>query len=72
MKTKKQVVKRKTPKNRFPGFTLVDGTAGIISNGVYVKNDSSEVRICFAWGPDLHFKPLEDGDKNVLELQSQT
>ena len=50
---------------RFPGFHLIPQTAGVISNGVYVKDDGSEVWICFAWGDDLHFKPLNKGEKSL-------
>lgn len=57
--------KKKGKKNRNPaleGFHLVPNTAGIISNGVYIKDDGSEVKIRFAWGKDLWFRPLKDGE----------
>lgn len=47
------------------GFHLVEGTAGVISNGVYVKDDGSEVKIRFAWGKDLHFRPLKEGEQSL-------
>ena len=47
------------------GFHLVPNTAGVISNGVYVKDDGSEVKIWFAWGGDLHFRPLKEGEKSL-------
>lgn len=46
-------------------FHLVEETAGKISNGVYMKNDGSEVIIKFAWGKDLHFRPLKEGEKSL-------
>lgn len=48
--------------NKYDGFHLVPDTAGIISNGVYVKDDGSEVRICFAWGKNLHFRQLKENE----------
>ena len=47
------------------GFHLVENTAGKISNGVYVKDDGSEVLIRFAWGNDLRFRPLKAGEKSL-------
>ncbi len=55
--------KKRNPK--YEGFHLVEETAGKISNGVYVKDDGSEVIIAFAWGKDLHFKPLKDDEKSL-------
>jgi len=46
-------------------FHLVEDTAGKISNGVYIKDDGSEVIIKFAWGKSLHFKPLKEGEKSL-------
>lgn len=60
MKEKKPKLKR-----RHKGFRLIPHTAGIISNGVYVKDDNSEIKICFAWGKDLIFRPLKDGEVSL-------
>ncbi|MCF7836015.1 MAG: hypothetical protein K9M15_02745 [Candidatus Marinimicrobia bacterium] len=46
-------------------FHLIENTAGKISNGVFVKDDGSEVIIKFAWGEDLHFLPLKEGEKSL-------
>ena len=46
-------------------FRLIPNTAGIITNGVYIKNDNSELRIRFAWGDDLVFRPLKDNEKSL-------
>ena len=56
-------VKLRNPK--LEGFHLVEDTAGKISNGVYVKDDGSEVIIRFAWGKNLHFRPLKDGETSL-------
>ncbi len=51
--------KRKEKKKRkFDGFKIVPKTAGKICAGVYIKEDKSEIIINFAWGDDLHFKPI--------------
>ena len=60
MKEKKQKLKR-----RHEGFRLIPHTAGIISNGVYIKDDGSEVKICFAWGKSYIFRPLKDGEVSL-------
>jgi len=44
-------------KNKYPNFNLVENTTGVILNGVYVKDDFSEIIVSMAWGGDLHFKP---------------
>ena len=55
--------------NKFSGFDLVPETAGKISNGVYIKKDKSEIIICFAWGDNLHYKPIKNikDDNNKLQ-----
>jgi hypothetical protein len=55
--------KKRNPK--FEGYHLVENTAGKISNGVYIKDDSSEIIICFAWGDDLRFKPLKENEVSL-------
>lgn len=61
-KTRKIIKKLK---KRYEGYHLVEETAGKISNGVYVKDDGSEVIICFAWGRNLHFRPLKQSEKSL-------
>ncbi|MBI4029480.1 MAG: hypothetical protein HY376_03910, partial [Candidatus Blackburnbacteria bacterium] len=35
-------------------------TTGIILNGVYIKDDFSEIIVSMAWVGDLHFKTESD------------
>lgn len=58
-------MKTKTKKRKFEGFNLIEKTAGKICNGVYLKEDKSEVIICFAWGEHLHFRPLKENEKSL-------
>lgn len=48
-------------KKKYEGFHLVDKTSGVIINGIYIKDDSSELIIDSSfWGDNhLHFKPLK-------------
>ncbi|MBI4029165.1 MAG: hypothetical protein HY376_02265 [Candidatus Blackburnbacteria bacterium] len=50
----------KQKKQKYPHFNLVENTTGIILNGVYIKDDFSEIIVSMAWGGDLHFKPESD------------
>jgi len=43
-------------------FRLVPDSAGIILNGIYVKDDNSEIIIKSAFGGQWHFRPLKDGE----------
>ncbi len=56
---------KKIKKSKYPDFRLIKDTAGKISNGVYIKNDGSEIIIAFAWGDDLRFRPLKEGEKSL-------
>jgi hypothetical protein len=56
---------KKNKKSKYPDFRLIKDTAGKISNGVYIKNDGSEIIIAFAWGDDLRFRPLKEGEKSL-------
>lgn len=51
-------------KQKFEGFNLVEETSGKICSGVYIKEDKSEIIICFAWGKHLHYKPLKENEKS--------
>lgn len=51
-------MKIKKRNQKLKDFRLVPDTAGKISNGIYIKNDNSELIIKFAWGKDLVYKPL--------------
>ena len=57
-------------KNRkYPNFNLIENTTGIILNGVYVKDDYSEIIVSMAWGEDLHFKPESKIKKNEIRAK---
>jgi hypothetical protein len=56
--TKKEKSKRK--KVRPDGFEYVADTAGKILNGVFVNCDKQELKIEFATGRILHYRPVED------------
>lgn len=48
------------------GFRLVDGTAGAILGGVWIKEDGSELKIKIAWKDGyMHFRPLKDGETSL-------
>lgn len=53
----KTLQKKNKKKRKYPNFNLVENTTGILLNGVYVKDDFSEIIVSMAWGGDLHFKP---------------
>lgn len=50
-------------KTKYKGFNLVKGTAGILLDGIYLKEDNSEIIVSLAWGGIFHFKPVEEGEK---------
>jgi len=54
----------KLKKRKHNGFNLVKGTSGIILNGIYIKEDKSELIIDSSfWGDkNLHFKPLKNNE----------
>lgn len=62
MRNKRQL---KVGDPRLKDFRLIPHTAGIIMDGIYVKNDNSEVIIRSAFGGQWHFKPLAD-DEDAL------
>ncbi len=58
----------KNKKQRDPSvkdFHLIPHSAGIILNGIFVKNDNSEIIIKSAFGGRWHFRPLEDEEKSL-------
>jgi len=61
-------------KQKYPNFNLITNTTGIILNGVYVKEDFSELIISMAWGRDLHFKPESEIKitERHAEIQAQS
>jgi len=58
----KYMKKKKNPK--YKGFHLIDKTAGVILNGIWIKDDGSELIIESSfWGDkNLHFKPLKSNE----------
>ncbi len=56
---------KKKRKEKYIDFDLIPNTAGIITNGIYIKKDKSELIISLAWGGDYHFKPMENGEKSL-------
>lgn len=46
-------------------FHLIPHTAGIILNGIYVKNDNSELIIKSAFGGQWSFRPLKENEKSL-------
>jgi hypothetical protein len=47
------------------GFRLIPDSSGIILNGIYVKDDNSEIIIKSAFGGQWHFKPLNDNESSL-------
>lgn len=61
-------VSKKRDKKRDPqllDFHLVPHSSGIITNGIFVKNDGSEVIIKSAYGGQWHFRPLKDNEVSL-------
>ena len=46
-------------------FRLIPNSAGIILNGIFVKDDNSEIIIKSAFGGQWHYKPLKDGEESL-------
>ena len=55
-------MKRKKSK-RYPGFELIQ-TSHLLDS-VWVKEDRSELKIVFATGEILAFRPLRDGEVSI-------
>lgn len=62
-------MKNTNSKKRNPAlkdFRLIPETAGAILDGIYVKNDNSELKIKIAWKEGfLCFRPLKDGEVSL-------
>ena len=60
-------MKKKTKKQdpALKDFRLIPNSAGIILNGIFVKDDNSEIIIKSAFGGQWHFKPLEDNEQSL-------
>jgi len=48
-------------------FHLIKGTSGVILDGIFVKNNGSEliIRSAFFSEKYLHFRPLKDNEKSL-------
>ena len=61
-------MKKENKKKRDPqleGFHLVPNSAGIILNGIFVKDDGSEIIIKSAFGGQWCFRPLKEGEESL-------
>lgn len=59
-------MKRKKIKDkRLLDFHLIPNSSGIILNGIFVKNDNSEIIIKSAFGGQWHFRPLKEGETSL-------
>ncbi len=58
---------RKKNKNpELEGFHLIEGTAGAILGGVWIKNDGTELKFKIAWKEGFYcFRPLKEGEKSL-------
>jgi hypothetical protein len=55
---------KKITRKELIDFHFIKGTAGIILDGIFVKNDGSEIIIRSAFFGDkyLHFRPLKENE----------
>jgi|GEM_PF-7083642 hypothetical protein len=54
---------RRKSKKELKGFELLPKSSGIILNGIYLKEDRTEVIVQCAWGGNFHFKFQELKEK---------
>ena len=53
-------------RSQIKGFRLIPNTSGMrFLNGIYIKDDGSELYIQFAYGDNLHFKPLSETENSL-------
>ena len=58
----------KAKKKRDPqlkDFHLVPHSSGIILNGIFVKDDNSEIIIKSAFGGQWHYRPLKENENGL-------
>lgn len=55
-------------KPQIKGFTLVEGSVGIILDSMWIKDDNSELIIKSAFGGKWHFRPLEHQKERSNEV----
>lgn len=60
-------MKKQKTREELKDFHLVDHTTGVIIDGIWVKNDGSELIIRSGFFGDrfLHFKPLKEDEKSL-------
>ena len=58
---------KKLRRKELTDFHLIDGTSGIILDGIFIKNDGSEliIRSGFFGDKYLRFRPLEDNETSL-------
>lgn len=56
---------KKKRKPQLEGFRLIPNSAGIILNGIFVKDDNSEMIIQSAFGGQWHFRPLKEKEESL-------
>ncbi len=55
--------KKKDP--NLKNFHLIPHSAGMILNGIFVKDDNSEIIIKSAFGGQWHFRPLKENEQSL-------
>lgn len=65
--SKPRARRKKNTRKELEGFHLVDDTTGIILDGIWVKDDGTEliIRSPFWGGRYLHFRSLNDGENSL-------
>lgn len=59
-------MKKKNNNPKFEGFRLVPETSRVILDGIWIKEDKSELKIKIAWKDGfLHFRPLKNNEKSL-------
>jgi len=58
---------KKSTRKELEGFHLIDGTSGVILDGIWVKDDGSEIIIRSAFFSEryLHFRQLKDNEVSL-------
>jgi hypothetical protein len=73
--TTKEKEKKKTKKYKLkghPDFDFIEGTSGVILDGVWVKKDGSELIIQSSfWDKTLHFRRLKEGEKSINQIDGK-
>jgi hypothetical protein len=54
---------KKKKYNKYPDFDLIE-TSHILDS-IWIKKDKTEIKIVFAIGKTLSFRPLKEGEKSL-------